>query len=371
MPLDDAHANGDLQVEAAGNEAIAEAAGLIYVHEDDPGIRREACEGGFDYICPDGEPVKDPAVIERIRHLAIPPAYKDVWISTDPSGHIQATGRDERGRKQYRYHEHWREVRDETKYARMAAFGRALPGLRARVDADLKKRGLPREKVVAAVVRLLETTLIRIGNDQYARENKSFGLTTMRNRHVRFHGAQVEFEFRGKSGVKHKTALHDRRLARIVKSIQELRGQRLFQYLDEDGRRHAVDSYDVNAYLHEVTGVAFTAKDFRTWAATVAAAKALAMQPPPASEREAKKTVTLCVKATAGLLGNTPAVCRSSYIHPGVLKAFSEQRLPRDFAQMEGDEYEAAMLDFLDALSQEVEAETGLTPGEQVKASRP
>lgn len=371
MPLDDAQSDLTSHDDLAHNAVIAEAAGLVYIQEDDPGIRREKAGTGFDYVYPDGKPVKDASVIDRIRHLAIPPAYKDVWICTEPNGHIQATGRDERGRKQYRYHEHWREARDETKYARMAAFGRALPALRAQVDADLKKHGLPREKVVATVVRLLETTLIRVGNDQYAKENKSFGLTTMRSRHVRLQGSQVEFEFKGKSGVKHKTGVQDRRLARIVKSIQELPGQRLFQYLDEEGQRHAVDSHDVNAYLHAVTGEAFTAKDFRTWAGTVAAAKALAMQPQPSSEREAKQAVTLCVKATAGLLGNTPAVCRSSYIHPGVLKAFSEQRLPPNFAEMEGDEYEAAVLDFLDALSQEVEAETGLTAKQQVKASAP
>ena len=371
MPLDDAQADPPPPADPLQNEAIAEAAGLVYVHEDDPGIRREKAGTGFDYYYPNGRPVKDPAVIDRIRHLAIPPAYKDVWISTEPNGHIQATGRDERGRKQYRYHEHWREARDETKYARMAAFGRALPNLRAQVDADLKKRGLPREKVVATVVRLLESTLIRVGNDQYAKENKSFGLTTMRHRHVHFHGSEVEFEFKGKSGVKHKTGVQDRRLARIVKSIQELPGQRLFQYLDDEGHRHAVDSHDVNAYLHAVTGEQFTAKDFRTWAGTVAAAKALAMQPPPSSQREAKQAVTLCVKATAGLLGNTPAVCRSAYIHPGVLKAFSEQRLPPGFAEMEGEDYEAAVLDFLDALSQDVEAQTGLTPKEQVEASAP
>ena len=374
MALDDVHADEDLDCDdppADENAAVATAAGLIYVHEDDPGIRRDKSPMGFDYAYPDGKPVKTPAIIDRIRQLAIPPAYTQVWISVDANGHIQATGRDDRGRKQYRYHPHWREVRDETKYARMAAFGRALPALRARVDKELKRHGLPREKVIATVIRLLETTLIRVGNDQYAKENKSFGLTTMRSRHVHFHGAEVEFEFKGKSGVKHKTGLHDRRIASIVKSIQELHGQRLFQYLDDAGHRHAIDSHDVNAFLHEVTGEAFTAKDFRTWAGTVAAAKALAMQPPPGSEREAKKTVTLCVKATAGLLGNTPAVCRSSYIHPGVLKAFADRTLPADFAHMEGDAYEAAVLDFLDALTRDVEAQTGLTAKEQVEVSAP
>jgi DNA topoisomerase I len=253
----------------------------------------------------------------------------------------------------------------------MAAFGRALPKLRERVEHDLAKRGLPREKVVATVVRLLETTMIRVGNDQYAKENKSFGLTTMRTRHLHLHGSDVEFEFKGKSGVQHKTRMHDRRLARVIKSIQELPGQRLFQYLDDEGARHAVESDDVNAYLREATGEHFTAKDFRTWAGTLAAAKALSMHPAPTNEREAKKTVTLCVKATAGLLGNTPAVCRSAYIHPAVVKAFVDRRLPEVFAETEGDAFEKEVLAFLDALSEEVEAETGRSPKAQLKASKP
>jgi DNA topoisomerase-1 len=357
--------------ESPRNDAVADAAGLSYVSDEDPGIRRERHGDKVIYVDPDGHRIKDKAVLARIAHLAIPPAYRDVWISPAEDGHIQATGRDERGRKQYRYHDKWREVRDETKYARMAAFGRALPAIRAQVDADLRKRGFPKEKVVAAVVRLLERTLIRVGNDEYAKENKSFGLTTMRNRHVHFHGAEIEFEFRGKSGVTHKTGLHDRRLVRVVKAIQELRGQRVFQYLDEDGKKHAVDSHDVNAYLHAIVGEHFTAKDFRTWAGTVAAAKALALQPEPRSEREAKTAVTKCVKATAGLLGNTPAVCRSSYIHPGVLKAFSNKTLPPAFAQAEGEDYEAAVLEFLDALSAEVQHATGLSPKEQIEVSKP
>ena len=307
-----------------GSPAEADAAGLTYVTDEDPGIRREKSRLGFDYYRPGGRPVKDEATIDRIRKLAIPPAYQDVWICPDPRGHIQATGRDARGRKQYRYHPEWRAARDETKYARMAAFGRALPGIRAKVDADLRRHGLPRDKVIAAVVRLLELTLIRVGNDEYARSNKHFGLTTLRNRHARLHGAEVEFAFKGKSGVEHRTGVHDRRLARIIKSCQHLPGQRLFQYLDETGDRRAIGSADVNAYLHAVSGEAFTAKDFRTWAGTLAAAKALAMQPTPANEREAKHAVALCVKATAGLLGNTPAVCRSAYIHPAVLAAFAE-----------------------------------------------
>ncbi len=358
-------------MESPGNDAVADAAGLTYVSDDDPGIRRERHGDGMIYIDPDGHRIKDKAVLARIAHLAIPPAYREVWICPTENGHIQATGRDDRGRKQYRYHDKWREVRDETKYARMAAFGRALPAIRAQVDEDLRKRGFPKEKVVAAVVRLLELTLIRVGNDEYAKENKSFGLTTMRKRHVHFHGAAIEFEFRGKSGVTHKTGLNDRRLARVVKAIQELRGQRLFQYIDEDGKKHAIDSHDVNAYLHAIAGEHFTAKDFRTWAGTVAAAKALALQPEPGSAREAKVAVTRCVKATAGLLGNTPAVCRSSYIHPGILKAFADKTLPLTFAQAEGEEYEAAVLAFLNVLSAEVQHDTGLSPTEQIEVSRP
>ena len=335
-------------------ESVAEidAAGLVYVHDDDPGIRRRKAGKGFAYRAPDGKPLTDEKTLDRIRKLVIPPAYTDVWICPDPKGHIQATGRDQKGRKQYRYHPKWRAARDETKYGRMAAFGRALPSIRKRIDADLKLRGLPREKVLAAVVRLLEWTLIRIGNDEYAKANKSFGLTTMRDRHVKFHGAEVRFQFKGKSGVSHSTGVRDRRLARIVKACQDVPGQRLFQYFDEAGDHHAVGSADVNAYLREISGKDFTAKDFRTWAGTLAAAKALAMQPKPESEADSKRLVTLCVKATAGLLGNTPAVCRSAYIHPAVFEAFAQQKLPKSFAQAEGEAYEKAVLKFLDALAE-------------------
>jgi DNA topoisomerase-1 len=325
---------------------------LHYVDDHEPGIRRVGGPRGIRYLGPDGRSIRDKATLERIRKLAIPPAYEEVWICPDPRGHIQAVGRDARGRKQYRYHPDWRAARDETKYARMAAFGRALPGIRARVEADLKRPGLPREKVLAAVVRLLELTLIRVGNDEYSRTNKSFGLTTLRDRHVKFEGAEVSFSFRGKSGVQHKTSIRDRRLARIVRACQDIPGQRLFQYYDEAGEHRGVESADVNAYLREVSGQDFTAKDFRTWAGTVAAAKALALQPPPASEHEAKSLAALCVKATAGLLGNTPAVCRKAYIHPEVLKAFAEGRLPESFRDAEGPEYEGEVLAFLDALAE-------------------
>ena len=346
------------------------AASLSYVNDNEPGIGRRRAGKSFSYRRPDGTLVKDAETLARIRKLAIPPAYSDVWICPDPYGHIQATGRDAKGRKQYRYHPDWTALQAETKFARMAAFGRALPQIRERVNRDLAKPGLPREKVLAAVVRLLELTLIRVGNDEYARTNKHFGLTTMRDRHVSIEGSEVGFEFTGKSGIKHKTGLKDRRLARVIKACQDVPGQRLFQYLDREGQRHAIGSVDVNAYLKEISGEEqFTAKDFRTWAGTIAAAKALAMQPQPQSATEAKRLLTTCVKATAGLLGNTPAVCRSSYIHPAVLEAFAEHRLPEAFATAEGAEYEEAVLAFLDELAAEVTRDTGLSAEEQVEAS--
>jgi len=358
--------HADLAPDAAVNVAAAEEAGLLYAHEGDPGIRRRWSGKGFSYIDEEGAVVRDKVVLDRIRKLAIPPAYTDVWICPDPNGHIQATGRDARGRKQYRYHEQWRNTRDEAKFARMAAFGRALPALRARVEADLRRHALSHEKVVATVVRLLELTLIRVGNDEYAKHNKSFGLTTLRNRHVKIEGQTLTFEFKGKSGVNRRLGLGDRRLARIMRSLQEMPGQRLFQYLDEEGRRRPVGSGDVNAYLREATGENFTAKDFRTWAGTLAAAKALAMQPSPTSDRETRRLVTLCIRATAGLLGNTPAVCRSAYVHPAVLDAFAAQALPETFAEAEGDIYEQAVLAFLDAL-----AAPPFTPGPVKQGGRP
>jgi DNA topoisomerase-1 len=333
-------------------EAVAKQAGLVYVHEGDAGLRRLRTRSGFRYVDANGSPVRDPATLERIRKLVIPPAYSDVWISGDPLGHIQATGRDAKGRKQYRYHERWRAARDQNKFAHMIEFGRTLPAIRARVASDLRKQTLCRDKVVAAVVSLLELTLIRVGNDQYVKQNKSFGLTTLRNRHVTIEGAKLIFEFKGKSGVQHRTGVRNRRLIRVIKALQEMPGQRLFQYVDEDGGRHPISSADVNAYLRDITGKDFTAKDFRTWAGTTAAAKALAMQPPTETEREAKQLTTLCIKATAGLLGNTPAVCRSAYIHPAVLKAFAAQTLPKGFAEAEGDAYEAAILTFLENLGE-------------------
>jgi DNA topoisomerase-1 len=344
---------------------------LSYVNDHEPGITRRRAGTGFSYRNPDGSLVKDAGTLARVRKLAIPPAYTDVWICPDPNGHIQATGRDAKGRKQYRYHPEWTSLQAETKFARMAAFGRVLPRVRERVNADLGRTGLPREKVLAAVVRLLELTLIRVGNDEYARANKHFGLTTMRDKHVKIDGSEVDFEFTGKSGIKHKAGLRDRRLARVVKACQDVPGQRLFQYLDREGHRHAIGSADVNAYLKEISGESFTAKDFRTWAGTIAAAKALAMQTRPQSAAEAKRLLTTCVKATAGLLGNTPTVCRASYIHPAVIEAFAAHRLPETFATLEGREYEEAVLEFLDRLAAEVAEDTGMSPKEQLEASSP
>jgi DNA topoisomerase-1 len=330
--------------------AEAEAAGLTYVSDTEPGIRRRRAGKGFSYRDADGKAIKDPATLARIKALAIPPAYHEVWICPDPNGHIQATGRDEKGRKQYRYHTRWREYRDGHKYGRMAAFGRALPRLRERVEVDLRKQGLNRDKVLATVVRLLERTLIRVGNDEYAKTNKSFGLTTLRKRHIDVSGTDVGFKFRGKSGVLHETHLRDRRLANIVRQVQDLPGQRLFKYVDAEGQLQNVESADVNAYLREALGGDFTAKDFRTWAGTVAAARALLTEPVPESQTAAKKALTRCVQGVSRRLGNTPAVCRSSYIHPKVMESFSAGALGEAFKDAETDEaFEAACLVFLDA----------------------
>jgi DNA topoisomerase I len=327
----------------------AAALGLTYVADHDPGLRRIPAARGFDYVDAAGAPIDDPETLDRIRHLAIPPAWSDIWICPDPDGHIQATGRDKRGRKQYRYHPRWREHRDSAKYDRMAAFGRALPRLRARVDRDLGRRGMPREKVLAAVVRLLELTLIRVGNDEYAKKNRSFGLTTLRKRHVDVHGDEFMFEFRGKSGKQHRTGLHDHRLARVIHGCEELPGQRLFQYVGEDGHTHVVSSHDVNAYIRDAVGDDFTAKDFRTWAGTLLAAQLLAACERAQSQAQHKHVVADCVKQVARRLGNTPAVCRASYIHPEVIAAYADDRLQAGFrCCLERPETcEKAMLRFL------------------------
>jgi DNA topoisomerase-1 len=305
----------------------AKAAGLRYVNDDRPGIRRRKTGKGFRFVHPDGRPVKEPAVLERIKKLAIPPAWTDVWICPLANGHLQATGRDARGRKQYRYHPDWRSVRDETKFSKMIAFAEALPKIRDKVEQDLGLPGLPREKVVGAVVKLLETTLIRIGNKEYARQNRSFGLTTLRDRHVDIDGSKVKFEFRGKSGQDHSVEISDRRLARVVKRCRDLPGQELFQYLDDAGERQTIDSSDVNAYLKEVTGEEFTAKDFRTWGGTVLALSALAEVGMCESEKEANKAVVEAIKRVSSELGNKPAICRKFYVHPVVIESFVDGSL--------------------------------------------
>ncbi len=308
--------------------ASARMAGLRYVRDDAPGIERRRAGRGFVYIA-DGTRVTDRETLDRIRKLAIPPAWTNVWICALAHGHIQASGRDARGRKQYRYHARWRAVRDETKYARMNAFASALPALRRRVARDLARPGLPREKVLAAVVRLLDTTCIRVGNEEYARANGSFGLTTLRTRHVDVEGDTLTFEFRGKAGRMHRVDVNDRRVARVVARCQDLPGQELFQYVEGDGTRRTIDSGDVNAYLRETMGADFTAKDFRTWAGTVLAAGALAAIAGVRSERHARREIVRAVEQVAQALGNTPAICRKSYIHPAVIETFVAGRLPR------------------------------------------
>jgi DNA topoisomerase-1 len=337
--------------------AAATAAGLVYATDRGPGIERRRAGTGFSYRGPDGKTIKDREEIERIKALALPPAYTDVWINPNPRGHIQATGRDDQGRKQYRYHPRWREVRDETKYSRMIAFGQALPGIRARLDADLSRPGLPREKVLATVVRLLETTLVRVGNVEYAQTNKSFGLTTLRTRHVDIDGATLLFSFLGKSGIRHRIHVRDRRLAAIVRRIQELPGQLLFQYEDEAGDEQPIDSGDVNDYLREISGQEFTTKDFRTWAGTVLAATALQELTAVDPAADAKQNVVRAVERVATRLGNTRAVCRKCYIHPDVLDGYLDgtlldtlrqkidAELAADLPELEPEE--AAVLAFL------------------------
>jgi DNA topoisomerase I len=300
----------------------AQAAGLRYVSDTMPGIRRKRAGKGFSYLGQDGKTIHDAKELARIRSLAIPPAYTDVWICPIPNGHIQATGRDARGRKQYRYHPKWREVRDETKFGRMLAFSEVLPQIRERVDQDLARQGLPREKVLATVVRLLECTRIRVGNDEYTRANRSFGLTTLQDRHVEISGSNLRFEFRGKSGKTHSVSLSDRRLARIVQRCQALPGEDLFQYLDEEGVRQTVGSGDVNDYIREISGQEFTAKDFRTWAGTILAVAALTEVGAWDSERQAKSNVLQAIDRVAEQLNNTRAVCRKYYVHPAVFESY-------------------------------------------------
>jgi DNA topoisomerase-1 len=305
----------------------AREAGLRYVSDRGPGIRRRRAGRSFAYLDPEGAPIRDERVLQRIKTLAIPPAWTDVWICPSARGHIQATGRDARGRKQYRYHPRWRETRDETKYGRLRVFGETLPVLRECVDRDLAQRGLTRERVLATVVRLLEETLIRVGNEEYARQNGSFGLTTLRDGHVAVNGSALRFSFLGKSGKEHAVDVRDRRLAAIVKRCRDLPGQELFQYLDDDGVRHRIGSADVNTYLREAMGEEFTAKDFRTWAGTVLAAQELLRLGPAETETAARHNVVAAIQTVSERLGNTPAVCRRCYVHPAVIEAYQDGAL--------------------------------------------
>jgi DNA topoisomerase-1 len=311
----------------------AKDAGLRYVDDRGPGIRRRRSGNGFVYTDSNGRPIRDRETLARIASLVIPPAWTDVWICPNPAGHIQAVGRDARGRKQYRYHPRWREVRDQTKYEKMVAFAHALPRIRKRVTRDLRRPGLPREKVLAAVVRLLETTLIRVGNDEYAKSNGHFGLTTLHDKHVSFRHGSIHFEFAGKSGVEHAIDLHDPRLAKIVRQCRDIPGHELFQYVDDDGNRHKIDSTDVNEYLHEIAGEEFTAKDFRTWAGTVLAAMALREFEKFDSQAACKRNIVTAVEAVAEKLGNTKAVCRKCYIHPAVLDSYMDGSLVETLKQ--------------------------------------
>ncbi len=305
----------------------ARDAGLRYVASSVKGLTRLRAGRSFRYLSPDGRVVADGAVLARIRSLAIPPAWEEVWICPHADGHIQATGRDARGRKQYRYHARWREVRDESKYDRVGDFSRALPRIRRRVRADLARSGLPRQKVLATVVRLLETTFIRVGNEAYARQNDSFGLTTLRERQVRVRGARMRFQFRGKSGVEHRIEVSDPALARIVRHMQDLPGEELFRYVDESGESRLIESTDVNAYLREAGGDTFTSKDFRTWAGSRLAARALKTLGPASTEAEAKRNIAQAVETVSKRLGNTMAVCRKCYVHPAVLEGYRDGTL--------------------------------------------
>jgi DNA topoisomerase-1 len=343
--------NGDLPPTES-----AKAAGLRYVTDRGPGIRRVGRPKHFRYLTADGRRLTNKADLARIKALAIVPAWSDVWICADPRGHVQATGRDARGRKQYRYHPEWRVVRDEVKYGRLLAFAAALPRIRRRNAADLRKNGLPREKVLAAVVQLLEKTLIRVGNEEYARDNGSVGMTTMRDRHVQVRGSTLRFEFRGKSKIDHAIDLRDARLARIVKACRDLPGYELFQYVSPTGRRQVIDSADVNAYVREIAGDNFTAKDFRTWAGTVMAAAELAATGAFTSQTEAKRNIGHAIERVARRLGNTKTICRKCYVHPAILDAYmdgitiqpSPPRTPQTGLQYSLSPEELAVVDILE-----------------------
>ncbi len=305
----------------------AESAGLVYVSDEEPGIRRRKAGKGFTYVNANGETIKDAATLKRIRSLAVPPAYTDVWICAKAHGHLQATGRDVKGRKQYRYHPRFREVRESTKYEKMLEFAQSLPAIRRTVAEHMALRGLPREKVLGTVVHLLESTLIRVGNEEYAKQNKSHGLTTLRNRHVEVDGSELRFNFKGKSGKTWKLKVKDRRIAKIIRALQDLPGQDLFQYVDEEGEPQSVTSADVNAYLKEITGREITAKDFRTWSGTVLAAMALSEFASFDTQTLAKKNMRAAIEQVAARLGNTPTICRKCYVHPEVFNCYVEGSL--------------------------------------------
>ena len=318
----------------------ARSAHLRYVSDQQPGITRERGRDGFIYRDPAGAVITDREELGRIKRIAVPPAWTHVWICPHENGHIQAVGRDARGRKQYRYHARWRSVRDETKYQHILLFARSLPAIRRQVEADLARPGLPREKVLAAVVRLMERTLARVGNPEYARQNESFGLTTLRNRHVRITRGRIELDFRAKHGIRHHSVVSDRKLARILKNCRDLPGSELFQYLDEDGERRSIDSADVNDYLRSISGREITAKDFRTWAATNLAALALHSL---GEAKPTKRGLVSAIKQVAGQLGDTTAVCRSSYIHPAVMDAYLDGALDLNLPEVSAAEHPPEM----------------------------
>jgi len=305
----------------------ATVAGLRYVRGEGPGIVRVRAGKGFRYSGPDGKPIRDERTLERIRSLVIPPAWSQVWICPSENGHLQAVGRDAKGRKQYRYHPEYRRIRDTTKFGRMLAFGAALPKIRQRVDRDLKRTGLPKEKVLATVIRILENTCMRVGNEEYAKQNDSYGLTTLKDNHVQIHGGRLRFHFRGKSAQQQDIELSDARLARIVKQCRDIPGYELFQYVEDDGSHCRIDSADVNNYLRDITGEDFTAKDFRTWGGTGLATLVFEEMGTPNTEGEAKKNIVAGIKSVAEKLGNRPATCRKYYVHPAVIDSYMDGSL--------------------------------------------
>ena len=329
------------------SHAVEVPKGLTWCSDAHEGLTRVRSGTGFRIRDAAGKTVRDKAVLDRVRALAIPPAWTDVWICPRATGHIQATGRDARGRKQYRYHPDWSRHQSEAKFDRLPAFARALPRLRDQVERDLATRGPGRNKVLATAVRLLEITLIRVGNAQYAKANRSYGLTTLHKRHLEVDGAALSFAFRGKSGIDHRVSVRDRRLATVVRALRDLPGQHLFKYRDADGDLCPITSDDVNAYIREAMGDAFSAKDFRTWAGTVSAARALRDMEAAASPADAKRKITVCVKAVAGLLGNTPTVCRSSYVHPAVFELYESGRITETLPGSETKGFEAALIKVL------------------------